>query len=259
MDRSLDDLLNGDVEAEEVAVPETQEEIPAEPAPEEASEGPQRDENGRFVSTKGVEPEAEPPSAPDHLPQDVYEPLKAVRNENKALKEQLEALTRQIQAVQQPQEPPAPPPSIWEDEEGWQQQFGSQVVTQAVQQATLNAKLDMSEMMVRQANPDFEEVKAEFLALAEQNPELRQQALSDPHPWNKAYQIAKNARTMRELGATDVATLEARLREQIMAELQGQAPARPMAAPPTLTTERSVGSRTGPAWAGPKSLSDLLG
>ena len=71
----------------------------------------------------------------------------------------------------------------------------------------------MSEMMVRQANPDFEDVKAEFLALAQQNPDLTRQALADPHPWSKAYQIAKNHKTMTELGATDLDTLKAKLRE----------------------------------------------
>ena len=130
--KSLDDILDGNDEPE----------VMAEPQPEQTEERP-RDESGRFAP-KGVEPqqeepvaEAVPPTA-DRLPKDVYEPLKAVRDENNALKEQLETLAKQIQANQQP---PAPPPSIWEDDQAWQQHFGGQVVSQAVQQATYQSKL----------------------------------------------------------------------------------------------------------------------
>lgn len=238
----LDDLLND-------------EPIEDAPAVEQAPEGPARDEHGRFASTKGVEPEpeGEPEPVPptDKLPKEDYKAIREEREKRQNAEREAEALRQQIAALQSP---PEPPPSVWEDETAW----GGHLVNTAVQQATFNAKLDMSEMMVRQANPDFEEVKAEFLALAAENPALRQQALADPHPWNKAYQIAKNHRAMQDLGAVDVSDLESKLREKIMAELQGQAPTRP-GLPPTLTTERSVASRGGPAWSGPSSLSELLG
>ncbi len=252
---SLENLLNDEpMDAE----PETVEQ-PA-PEPEPATEGPVRDEQGRFAAKKGVEPEPEqatdtvPPT--DKLPKEEYGVVRAVRDENKALKDQLDTLQKQLQQLQQPQEPPAPPPSIWEDE----QAYGGHIVSTAVQQATFNARLDMSEMMVRQANADFEDMKAKFLEMAEQNPSLRQQALADPHPWNKAYQIAKNAAKMEALGATDVSELEARIREQVMAEMQQASPvvaAPPV--PPSLTGQRSVAPRSGPAWSGPKPLSELLG
>lgn len=244
---SLETLLNGE--------PSTTSEPEAVQEPVQ-TDGPVRDENGRFAAKTGVEPEVETQPEPvpptDKLPKEDYKAIREEREKRQTLERELEALRQQIQAVQNP---PEPPPSVFEDEQGWQQHFGSQVVQTAVQQATLNAKLDMSEMMVRQANPDFEEVKAEFLALAQQNPTLRDQALADPHPWNKAYQIAKNHRAMQELGATDLDTLKAKLREELMAEMQ-VAPARTV--PPSLASERNVGQRTGPQWQGPKSLSDLL-
>ncbi len=236
----LDDLLNDETPAVEEQPVET---------PEAKAER-ERDEQGRFVS-KGVEDGA--PPAPDKLPQDVYEPLKAVRDENKELKAKLAEIEQRLQP------PPAPAPDMFEAPDDWQQHFGGQVVTQAVQQARLNAKLDMSEMMVRQANPDFEDMKEAFLALAEQNPSLKQQALADPHPWNKAYQIAKNHKAMQELGATDVESLRAKIREELMAEMQGQIPAVTRSViPPSLTAEQNLGSRTGPAWTGPKPLDELL-
>lgn len=241
----LDELLN-DEPAEVV------EEQQVESA--EAKADRERDEKGRFAS-KGVDEGA--PPAPDKLPQDVYEPLKAVRDENKALKDRLAAFERQME---EQRNPPPPPVSVFEDEQAWQQQFGGQVVSQAVNQATFNAKLDMSEMMVRQANADFDDMKEAFLALAEQNPSLTQQALADPHPWNKAYQIAKNHKAMQELGATDVDSLKAKIREELMNEMQAQVPPVTRSAiPPSLTAEQNMGGRTGPAWAGPRSLQDMLG
>lgn len=224
---------------------------------------PGRDEQGRFVSTRletGVEPTPEPEAEPvaevppteDKLPEDVYKPLRAVRDENKALKDQLEALNRQIQSLSQaPQEPV---PTIWEDEQAWQTHFQQQTLRQADQLSRINA----SEMAARSQYPDFQEKYDQFNRMAAENPAIVQQAMADPHPWAKAYQIAQNALTMQELGATDLASMKAKLREELLAELQTQVPVTPVKAPPTLTNERNVGSRSGPAWTGPPSLSDLL-
>jgi hypothetical protein len=258
--KELSELLNDEGHVvTTIAEPEPSPEPEPEPQPEPeaaALEAPQRDERGRFVP-KGVD---SAPPAQDQLPQDIYEPLKAVRGENKQLKTQLEALQQQLQQLQNP---PEPPPSVFEDEQGWEQQLGQRVVSQAVVEAETRATMRMSEMLARQAHPDFDELKAEFLALAEQNPGLAEQAIKDPHPWEAAIRVAKNHKAMQELGATDVASLEAKLREKIMAELQPQPPAQPAPAqpviPPTLSNERNVGTRSGPAWSGPTPLASLLG
>lgn len=223
----------------------------------EVVEAPQVEEQPRQPDGKFA-PKGEPESA---SPAPVEEPalehpaLIGERRRRQEAEAERERLAKELEALRNP---PAPPPSVFEDEQGWQQHFGSEVINTAVQQATFNSKLDMSEMMVRQANADFEEMKATFLELADQNPSLRQQALQDPHPWNKAYQIAKNHKAMQELGATDVQSLEAKIREKVMAELQSQ-PVTRAGLPPSLSTEQNVGGRSGPAWTGPKPLSDLLG
>jgi hypothetical protein len=91
------------------------------------------------------------------------------------------------------------------------------------------------------------------------NPALQQQVLGDRHPWNKAYQIVKNHEKMQALGAVDLDDLKGKLREELKAELLAEAGSRlPASAPPTISTDRSVGARTGPAWTGPAPLSDLL-
>lgn len=246
---SLNDLLSEDEPAQNEST---------------ATDATPRDEQGRFApKTTGVEESAavhenpveaqsEPPS--DKLPKEDYKAVREEREKRQAVERQLEELRQQINS--QPKEPPPPPPSIWEDDQAWQQHFGTQIA----QQASFNAKLDMSEMLARQNNPDFDEVKTEFLRMAESNPALAQQALGDPHPWAKAYQIAKNAKTMQELGATDLDGLKAKLREELMAEMQQETPAATrLMLPPTLSTAQNVGSRSGPVWGGPTPLADLLG
>lgn len=244
--KSLDEILGDE---EPVAAPVEQAIEAKQPEVEQPQAPPAqpRDESGKFAPK-------EPAEKPDQLPQEEYKALKAEREKRQTLEGQLAELSQQMEQLKNPPQPPAPPPSVWEDEQGAFQHFGQQVVSQA----TLNARLDMSEMMMRQANPDFEEMKQVFVSLMKDNPVLQKQALSDPHPWNKAYQIAKNHQTMQELGATDVASLEAKLREKIHAELAASVPVTKPTLPPTLTGERNVGQRTGPAWGGPTSLEDIL-
>jgi len=234
-DVSLDELLNGEqTEAVEQVEP-VEIETPVEPV-ETA-----RDEQGRFAKTG--EDSGPPP------PEPVFN--KAVLDERRRRQEaeaRAATLEAQLQAYQ------SPPPSVFEDEAGFASNLQSQAVQQAVSEATYQSHLNMSEMMVRQANPDFEAVKAEFLALAAENPTLAQQALSDPHPWNKAYQIAKNHKTMQEMGSLNIDDMKAKMRAEIMAEMQVPAPRQGI---PSLTTERSVGARTGPAFSEP-SLADFL-
>lgn len=213
-----------------------------------------RDEHGRFAA-KGVEEPAEPqgdadPVPPtDKLPKEDYKAIREEREKRQALEKELEALRNQIQ---QQQEPPAPPPSVWEDEQAW----GAHLQQQAVGQASLNARLDMSEMLASQAHEDFDEMKDRFVQMMQANPALQQQALEAKHPWEKAYQIAKNAKAAEELGAVDVNDLREKLKAELLAEMQGSAPVASI--PASLSGERSVAPRSGPAWTGPRPLTDLL-
>lgn len=253
----LDDILNGVAEAE--PMPAVAEEVLA-----EAQAGQPRDEHGRFApkgDTEALEPqEAAPPAAMDDEGPPI--PRKALldeRSKRQALEAQLQQMQAQLQAYQHP---PQQPPSIFEDEQGWEQHFGQTVVQQAVQAATQNARLDMSEMMARQAHTDFEEKKAAFLDAMQNTPGLQQRALQDPHPWNFAYQYVVNQQRMNELSAVNVTELEAKLRAQIQAEYEAKGQAAlsnlPAGVPPSLSGQRNVGSRQGPTWAGPSPLSDIL-
>jgi hypothetical protein len=244
----LDDFLNEGTTAAEpqIEAPEVEQQ------PETI--GQPRDENGRFAP-KGVEtPQetAEPvtPTEQQGLPQEEFKGLKEERRKRQEAEQRLAAIEQQLKSLQ---EPAQAPPSLWEDEQGWQQHFGSQVA----QQAAFNAKLDMSEMLARQSNPDFDDMKSRFLEMAQANPGLVNQALSDPHPWAKAYTLAKNAAKMEALGAVDVADLEAKIREQIKAEMAAQQPAAPAPQLPTSLAD-TQSARVAPAATQMLSLEDIL-
>lgn len=215
-----------------------------EPQAEEPKEEPKqpRDESGKFAA-KGEEEDAPPASGQDNVP------IKALQDERRKRQE----LEQQLAAMQRPADPPV---SIWDNDEKWQQQFGEKVTQSAVQHAALNARLDTSEMLASQAHEDFEQVKAEWLEMVQQNPELRQQALADRHPWERAYQQAKNARTMKELGATSIDDLKAKLRAELEAEMANKSPARTF--PNSTVHDGSAASRAGPGWAGPTADKDIL-
>lgn len=236
---------------------EAQVEVAAEPVEatqtEAPAEGTPRDDKGRFAP-KGEEQSASP--APVEEPPFDHAAVIAERRRRREAEQRIAALEAQIQQQQAPQ---TPPPSIWDDDQAALAHVRDDAVSVAVQQATFNARLDMSEMMTRQANADFDEVKAKFLELASINPSLAQQALSDPHPWNKAYQIGKAAVKMEALGAVDVTDLEAKLREKIMAEQAAQQPAPAPALPNSLAggpSGRGGGAPTGPQ---PFTLEDIIG
>lgn len=236
------DNLENFLEGEEPPV-EPNEAVQEPEVPQDAQEaetqpsGPERGPDGKFKA-KGDNGDAPPASEEKAKGQEAA--IVAERRKRQEAEQRYADLERQIAELREaskPKEPEAPPPSLWEDENAWQQHFGGQVVSTAVQQATLNAKLDMSEMMARQNHADFDDMKAKFLEMAQANPSITQQALNDPHPWNRAYQIAKNAATMEELGATDIDSLKAQLLEQLKAEQQ-QAPGAP-ALPRSLAGEQS--------------------
>jgi hypothetical protein len=246
----LENILNGE---ELPAAVEPQPEQQEAPEPEPQGDGQPRGPDGKFAP-KGND--GAMPAPEDEAKQVPIGSYKAEKEKRQALEAQIEQLRREMEMVRHPVAPPEPPPSIWEDEHTALNHVRNDAVAVAVQQATFNARLDMSEMMARQANPDFDEMKAAFIEMMQQNPALQQQALNDPHPWHKAYQIAKNARTMQELGATNIDELKAQLLEQIKAE-QAQATPAPIL-PRSLADSQSNRGGSTPAPA-PLSLEDILG
>lgn len=264
MERSIDELLNDEPEVvtEEVATEEPEQA----PEPEAPAEGQPRGPDGKFApkqtgvdeepQAEPVEPDAGPPPA-DHLPRDVYEPLKAVRNENRELKERLAAMERQFQ--QQPQQPPEMPPAFWDDPDKAIEARVAQAAEMAIQryqQQQTMERINASEAAAKGRHADYEDAFRAFQQAAQANPTLIQQMTSESDPAEFAYKTGRRAMDLEQVGSLDA--LIAAERAKWEAEAKAAIPAPAQSFPATTATDGSVGSRSGPAWAGPAPISDLL-
>jgi hypothetical protein len=220
-----------------------------EPQPEQA---PVRDERGRFAP-KGEQEGVSPAPVEAEEPPFDHAAVKGERKRRQEAEARIAALEAQLQSLQQPKAEPEPVPSIWDDD----QAALAHNRQQAVSEASFNARLDMSEMLASQAHEDFQEVQAKFNELAHYNPLLAKQALESKHPWEAAYQIAKNAMKAEEFGASNVSELEAKIEARIKAELEAQKPA--VTIPTTLADHQSMRGGAAPAATGPLTSEDVLG
>lgn len=93
---------------------------------------------------------------------------------------------------------------------------------------------------------------------------LYQQIMSSPDPWDTLAQWHKRESFMAEAGS-DLDAYKAKLKAELLAELQQgngqqsqQQQAKPLVMPTNLAAVRNVGSRSGPAWAGPQDLKSIF-
>lgn len=249
----LDELFEGEetaAPAEEQAAPdEGNVTVPAQP----------RDDEGKFAP-KGEE--SATPAPEDDKAKGLEAGIAAERKKRQEWEERyktdVEGLRKELEALKQPKEPEAPPPSIWEDEQATFSHYGQQFTQQAVQQATYQSKLQMSEMMARQNHEDFGEVWEPMNRFLQENPAVAQKSAESPHPWDHAYKAYKNFTTMQELGSTNLDELKASLLEQLKAEQAQQAEQAKPQLPQSLAGEQSArGSATSPD-NGPMSLEEIL-
>lgn len=264
MGRSLDDILN-----DEEVTPEV------ETAPE-VDDGPPRDEHGRFAAKstgESEEPEApEPDSGPPPQEQEAgHVPFAALKDERTKRQEferkALEAEARlaqyeQMVAQQQVPQQQDVDPEMQAFVDYVREQVRNQVMNDVQQQMSsqgLMLRGQVAEMQARARYQDYDATVEHFKAATEQNPFLLQQLYQAEDPAEYAYRAGKQIVEARTLGTAPSpdqmrAELEAKIREELKAELGLPRPQ----APTTLASERSVGSRSGPAWSGPASLNDLL-
>lgn len=135
------------------------------------------------------------------------------RKEAERYKRELEELRQSQQGKTQEQIP-----DPIDDGQGFQ----NWAMTQA-QQAALNAKLELSEDIVRQSVGDdaFESVKAWWLEETRRNPHLVQEGIKHRNPWRYAHQQYQKNQLLSEVGE-DPAAYKERLRQELLAELQQQ-------------------------------------
>jgi hypothetical protein len=266
MDNSIGDILNGEPTEEvitDVVTEEVAEQLPEETEQETADR--LRDEKGRFAKKdeKGVEPQGEPvPPTTDRLPQAEYAALKDERTKRQQLEERLRQYDEyfaQVQAQQQPIEAP----DMFADPEAFQGHVIEQAVQKAleklqpaIQQGQMMSRAEVSELMARQKYPDYDTKIEVFKEAIQSNPFLLTQIQQAPDPATFAYNAALKYEEAKQYGTASPSKedLKAQLREEIIAELNLNRPK----APSTFAGDRSVGSRSGPAWTGPTPLGDML-
>ena len=271
MEKGIGDFLSDEQPSEPtetVAAEPTPEAAPAEPVAEEPT-GPIRDEQGRFARKEptGVEEPAPvaadpvPPTEPvNQLPRDVYEPLKAIREENRGLKDELRQLRESFAQAQQPApQAQQPPVDFWDDQQSFMDarmnQLGQTLLQQWEQRETAK-RLDQSEQAARAKYADYNEAYDAFAQAVQANPRLAVELAQSPNPGEFAYSKGKAALAIQSVGSLD--ELRAQIRAELEAEARAYAPTPKPVLPSTTAGDTSVGSRSGPAWSGPSAIGDIL-
>lgn len=260
----LDELLNGQAPEES---PVAEAEVQAAPEPEaEAAPSQPRDEAGRFAPKGDEQPAPEPAAAPPAAQENAIPPAALAEERRKRQEAEARAaqFERQIQQLQQPAQRPQEPaalPSIYEDENGFTQGLTQQAVQAArqqllpeVQSAISGLRFELSRESMRAKHDDFDTLEAEFMELAKANPTIAVEADRQPNPVAWAYQYAKNAREVKQIGSLDVEAIKRAAIEEYRAA--NQAPAAP-AIPTSLADTQS--SRSSAGGQGPLTLNDILG
>lgn len=114
-----------------------------------------------------------------------------------------------------------------------------------------NAKLEISQELMRERHEDYDELESEFVDLAKDNPVLIKQLSEAKNPAKFAYETAMKARKANELENVDTfrEKIRAEEREKIRAELEAEmkqnaekAQKRDKALAPSLANQRAAGA-----------------
>lgn len=251
----LESILNS--EPKEQVAPEV-------PETEDQTQERLRDEHGRFVAKEtGDQPAAEATEVPptpevkDQLPSGEYAALKAERRKRQELERQL----AEVQQRLTPQQPAPPPADLWEDPNAFFEQrfnqFGQQLMQQ-IEAKQWSERATAQEAAARAKHEDFDDALESFHQLAAANPAIIEELRASPDVAEFAYSKGREAMLLQQHGGIE-GILKAE-RAKWEAE-RGTAPMQSHVVPPPSSTasERSVGARGNPAYAGPLSLQDILG
>ena len=185
------------------------------------------------------------PAAPQTQEQHV--PLAALEAERKGRQDWKEKAIRYEEELKQLRQP--------------QQHYQPQQVDplQSMQQQIVNERFNTSEMLVKQAHADADQVVEVFMEAAKANPALALALQQQRHPWDYAYKEGKRLAMLKEVG-DDPAAYRAKVEAEVRAQLQSQAPAQPQFnVPASLNGARSTAPRNAPGWTGPTAMTDILG
>ncbi len=265
MHTPIEQLLNGDEAVE--AAPE----VVAEPESSEPEVVESADADQAEAEAQEATDAAETPGEEDASTQATGEEIDVTpASEDKVTSGQLAALlderdkrqraearTQELETQIQQQAQAAERPDEFDDPDGARQWDRNQQ-----DQQMINMKVNLSWDMASASISDFEDVmKAEWAAATAENPQLVQLAYQQNNPAKWAYDRMKDRTTLREVG--DVDAFRKKIFDEAVqeakAQLQKTTDNPPVDLPETLADENSAGNqRSGPAWAGPTPLSELL-
>lgn len=271
----------------------TQEASEPEAVQAEQSERARDPATGKFVSASDPgdetpEPAAQPAqeAAPPAAQQEAvpgHIPVKALQDERQK-RQQLEAdlaardariaeydayyAQQQRQQPQQQYQQPDEIPDRWTDPDGydaWRDAQIEQRILQRVEQyggqVETSNLVRVSQLLARSRHEDYDTVvSGPFMEAVKVNPMLVEHLKQAEDPAMFAYNAGKQYEQAKQYGSTAPVSrdaIEAEIRQKIMDEL-GMSQSKPTA-PSSLASERSVASRSAPAWGGPPTLNELLG
>lgn len=265
MDSSIGDILNNNEPAPEAAVeapPEAETPVEAVETPPETVERP-RGPDGKFIPKGEAEAPAPVESAPPAPTEESHIPIAALKDERskrQIAEDRARQLEEQLRQLQQPQAQPQAVPDRWEDPEGYDQWLIAQT-TETARQAAIEAvqiqRIQQSVASFAADKPDYQEVITLYQQMALQNPGLDQQMKAAENPAKFAYDTAKLQLEIQQYGSLE-GLIEARVAARQAEALQSLPAQLPQSTPPTISSDRSVGARSGPAWSGPAPISDYL-
>lgn len=270
MSTELENILSGQgapapaPETRNEPQPETTTEQP-QAATEPSSEGePQTDDRG-MVPVAALQ--AERQKAKRYTEQ-VAEFQQKLEQQNAQWEQRFSQIFAQI-APKPAQPEPEQALDIWTDPDAYVQHGVQQAVSPVLNQLKA-VQRGMAEMMFRDKPGAVDEAERAFNAAVANgsiDPVVHARINGSPNPWAAAVQWHQHTQTMAEIGS-DPAAYKTKLRDELKAELmaelqQGQQQPdaqRPApVVPSNFATGRNVGTRAGPAYAGPSPLDDILG
>jgi hypothetical protein len=269
-EQSLDDIMSGRGNPVSDETTTTTAEPAAITAAPEAGTG--RDELGRFApkpgepgSTTTVEPTPTQPNG--HVP---IQALDAERNKRKDIEDrydrEMREMREQISRLAQPKptaEPPAPPPSMFDDPDAYLQHQMSplQSALQEVREELWETKA--SSVHTAEA-VQAAKVAAEALFGTPEGAALHQQITASGNPFENLVKWHKKQQALAEVGEDPEAYFQRRLAE-MQSTNQSQTTQQPQEQPaqapiPTSFAKApSGGPRGGPGYGGPRPLSEIMG
>ena len=217
----MDDILNPQAEAEGMAEQDLQQDLP---------QGDEQQDHGA-------------PAAPQN---ESHVPLAALEAERKGRQDWKEKAIRFEEELRHLREQAANPP----------QERVQLDPLQSIQQQIINERFNTSEMLVKQAHADADEVVGVFMEAAKANPALSAALQNQRHPWDFAYKEGKRLAMLKEVG-DDPSAYRAKIEAEVMARLQQSQP-QALNLPTSLNGVRSVANRSTPAFTGPTPLDAIV-